>query len=262
MKISLSLRIAVLFSVLLSLAAASRSDAAEEKNWTGNLNMFLGGKRLEKDDWEPVDKQAEFGAQVDFRKRNWPLNIAIDLLGAIGEERVPFGSGNIKVESRTSELNLGIRKIWDGAPHVRPFLGGGFSFARASLRFSPSGTPIEVSGDGTGVWLGGGVFWTLGESFNIGFELKSSSAKVSIAGVEVAAGGRHFGLLLGYHWGGAAAPAAGPDTRQRPGPESDSLEIERQKLDLERQRLEVEKQKLELERRKLQEQGGPGAKPD
>lgn len=261
MKISLSLRIAGLLAILLSPAAASRAAAAEEKSWTGDLNMFLGGKRLEKDDWEPADKQGEFGVQVDFRRRNWPLNIAVDLLGAVGEGKVPFGSGNISVESRTSELNMGIRKIWDNAPHVRPFIGGGLSFARASVSFSSSGIPFEVSGDGTGVWLGGGVFWTLGGSFNIGFELKSSSAKARIAGVEVAAGGRHFGLLLGYHWGGAAAPASGQDT-QRPGPGNDSLEIERQKLDLERQRLEVEKQKLELERQKLQEHGDPGVKPD
>jgi len=38
-----------------------------------------------------------------------------------------------------------------------------------------------------------------GVKFKLGFELKSSSANVSIAGENIAAGGSHIGLFVGYH---------------------------------------------------------------
>jgi hypothetical protein len=41
---------------------------------------------------------------------------------------------------------------------------------------------------------------TLGQSFNLGFDLRYSSADITLGGFEVEAGGTYAGLLLGYHW--------------------------------------------------------------
>lgn len=169
---------------------------AQQDAWTGNVNVLLGAKALDKDDWEPAEEQGEFGIEVDFRQKDWPVNIAIDLLGAAGEGT----QSGIKLESRTSELNIGVRKIWDHFPHVRPFIGGGLSFMRAEAKGSALGITVSDKDTGTGLWLGGGVYWTLGESFNIGFEFKSSSGEVTLFNTNVNAGGGHFGILAGYHW--------------------------------------------------------------
>ena len=103
---------------------------------------------------------------------------------------------NIKFESKTSELNVGIRKIWDRSRHVRPFIGGGIAFITGEF----SGFGLSDDDSATGFWIGGGVYWTLAEHFNIDLEAKSSSANVTLFGVEADAGGGHFGVLAGFNW--------------------------------------------------------------
>ena len=62
------------------------------------------------------------------------------------------------------------------------------------------GLRASADDDAIGFWIGGGIYWTLGEHFNIGFDLRWSKAEVTINGVDGEAGGGHAGLLLGYHW--------------------------------------------------------------
>jgi|GEM_PF-410746 len=250
----------VLLGPLFFFGPLPRAAAAEGNKWTGNANVFSGAKALDEHDWTPADEQNEFGFETDFRKRGWPVSIELDFLGAAGSgSAFDPGPGELKMESRTSELNVGIRKTWDGFPHVRPYVGGGLTFAGASAKISGLGTSATDSDRGTGLWLGGGVYWTLG-AFNIGFDLRGSSAKVTIFNVDTDAGGGHFGLLLGYHWGGPAEryKAAAPVIAQPQAPagsyEKDSLELEKQRLEIEKQRLELEREKLEFEKQKLQKQ--------
>ena len=195
--------IAVLALVPFVLCA---SVASAQDQWTGNINVFLGQKSLDKDDWEPIEKQSEFGIEVDFRKKDWPVNIAIDILHSWAEDTVsltdPFtGPYDMKVTGNTTEFNIGIRKIWDEFSSVRPFIGGGLSYIRAEFEGTIPGLGSASDSDtGVGIWLGGGVYFTLGEHFNIGVELKYSDAEVTLFDVDGDAGGTHYGLLAGYHW--------------------------------------------------------------
>jgi opacity protein-like surface antigen len=192
--------IIIVLALALSFLCVSVVSAQE---WTGNVNAFLGGKTLDKSDWEPAEKQGEIGVEIDFRPKDWPINIAIDLLGASGEgDFVDPVFGTIDTfKSRTSEVNIGIRKIWEGLALVRPFIGGGLSFMHAEAEVDIPGVGSDTESDsGAGIWLGGGVYFTLGEHFNLGLEVKYSKADVTIAGVDTDAGGTHFGLLAGYHW--------------------------------------------------------------
>lgn len=34
--------------------------------WTGNVNVFIGVKALDEDDWEPVDMHDQIGVLADF----------------------------------------------------------------------------------------------------------------------------------------------------------------------------------------------------
>lgn len=191
----------LVLALLLSLLCASVVSAQE---WTGNINAFLGQKTLnDKDFWEPAEEQGEFGIEFDFRQRNWPISIAIDLMVASGEGDFfdPFNGTIDTFKSRTSEFNIGVRKVWEGISPVRPFIGGGVSFMHAEAEeVVPGVGSFTDTDDGTGLWLGGGVYFTLGYNFNLGLELKYSTADVTLENVDTNAGGTHFGLLVGYHW--------------------------------------------------------------
>ncbi len=181
--------------------------ATGEEEYTGNVNLFLGGKTLD-NDWKPVEDQGEFGIMVDFKRVGWPVSIAIDILGSYADDDIIVNLPpliSIKFEGATTEFCFGVRKIWDTSTNMRPFLGGGLAIISAEAEIGP----FDDDDSAAGIWLGGGVYWTLTEHFNIGLLLRYSDAEVTLspsyAGVtlgstDIDAGGGHFGLILGYHW--------------------------------------------------------------
>ena len=164
--------------------------------WTGNVNFFLGAKSLDENDWAPVDQHAEFGVLVDFKQQDWPVSIALDFLGST-EEATELG---VNFEGTTSEFDVGVRKIWgtEGST-IRPYIGGGLAFIGAEFK-GTAFTTVSDDDNATGIWLNGGVYWTLNQSFNIGLDLRYSQADVTLFGVDADAGGTHAGLILGVHW--------------------------------------------------------------
>ena len=195
----------LVFAILMICAMGSKVYAAQQTDWTGNVNFFLGSKTLDEDDWEPLEDQAEFGIKVDFKQQSWPVSIAIDSSYSSDDGDLLIwdsflGFVDLDIEGNTSELSLGVRKIWDHFPIVRPFIGGGIAFISAEMEGSAFG--ISVSDDDTamGIWIGGGVYWTISEHFNLGLDLRWSKAEVTLFDEDGEAGGTHFGLLIGYHW--------------------------------------------------------------
>lgn len=172
------------------------------QEWTGNVNALLGAKALDKEDWEPVEDHTEFGILIDFKKETWPVSIAIDLLQSEADDTMVdplFGlvaSGN----GETTELNFGVRKIWDQNAKARPYIGGGLALISAEASAQVFGISVSEDDDAEGLWINGGVYWTLGESFNIGLDLRYSQAEVTLVGFDAEAGGAHAGLVLGFHW--------------------------------------------------------------
>lgn len=194
----------LIFIFVFSIGGISPA-LAEEERWTGNVNFFLGIKTLDDDDWEPIEEQGEAGISVDFRQQSWPINLVVEYLHSASDEEDAvvcdsLGCFNLEAEGETSEVNIGFRKIWDSDHTVRPFLGGGVSFMKAEFTLSALGVEVSASDSGMGFWLGGGVYWTLSDHFNLGLEAKLSTADVNFEGIESDAGGFHLGLLAGYHW--------------------------------------------------------------
>ncbi len=181
-----------LLAMVMLSTICFKVSASPQSERTGNFNVFLGSKYLSDTEWPYVDVQAEAGIKFDFRKQSWPINLAAEYLRAEDDYTwIIFG-----IESKTTELNIGVRKIWEQFQHVRPFIGGGISFINGE--FTSHGTSDDDSS--IGVWFGGGVYWTLKKHFNIGLEIRESTADVDIFGKDVDAGGSHFGVLVGYHW--------------------------------------------------------------
>jgi opacity protein-like surface antigen len=187
--------ICAIFFAIIGFAPA----ASHAQNWTGNINFFLGGKTLKSSDWAPVEDHGQGGILVDFKKDTWPVSIAIDLLSSYTDE-VVWDGVPFKVEAETMEINIGVRKIWDHFSIIRPYVGGGVAYINAELTGASWNWIASQDDSALGIWLNGGVYWTLARAFNIGLDFRYSKAEVTLFGNDVAAGGRHAGLLLGYHW--------------------------------------------------------------
>lgn len=163
---------------------------------TGNVNLFLGAKELDEDDWAPVESQGEVAVEFDFRERSWPVNMVVGLRNA-QEEGEALG---LDFKSMTSEVSLGVRKIWESPQPIRPYIGAGLALIHAEIEASDGFSSVSDEDKAPGIWIGGGLYFTLAQHLNLGVDLRISAAEVTIAGVDVEAGGVHLGLLLGYHF--------------------------------------------------------------
>jgi hypothetical protein len=138
--------LSIVISWLLIPGLAMSQPSSNPDDWTGNVNIFLGAKILDKDDWDPVDEHFEAGVLIDFKQKSWPISIAIDFLRSSDEEDVSvavlnFGTFSFDLEGNTTEFNLGVRKIWDNPTVVHPFVGGGLAVISAEVK----GTALGVS---------------------------------------------------------------------------------------------------------------------
>lgn len=192
-----------IIAVMLCYGLMAAVPAAAETNG-GNINFFLGAKGLDDDDWL-ADEHGEFGLLYDFGGKDWPVQLAVGMLFSGGEfDSYIFVPGSgfsfYNQEVRTREFNLGVRKYWGPIGRMYPYIGGGLAHIRLRVEehfgFWP---PYSTSDDGTGTWLDGGLMWRFNQ-FNIGFNIRASSADVTLNGREYEAGGGHAGLMLGYHW--------------------------------------------------------------
>lgn len=189
-------------NVLLILAALVLAAQApvSGQGWGGDADFLLAGKHLDHDDWDPTSHQGELGVLTNWRGPDWPVALAADLLVSGADEDASRG-GFTEQRGSTSELDLGVRKVFRTGAHARPYVGGGLGAVsgRIELR-GPAGT-VSDRDSGLGVWLNGGIFWTI-DAFNIGADVRLSSAQVRLFGADKNAGGVHLGMLVGYHWGG------------------------------------------------------------
>ncbi|MCW8919482.1 MAG: hypothetical protein OQL08_11800 [Gammaproteobacteria bacterium] len=179
--------------------------AHADSDWGGNVNLLLGGKSLDDGDWL-AHQQGEAGILLDFGRRDWPLHIAVDLLRSRGDfdglvYYLPSTTlYHVEEEVTTRELNFGVRHYFDTASTMRPYIGGGMALVSLESDWRiDSGAWQHDKGEGTGIWLNGGILWGFG-AFNLGFDVRLSVADVEMDLGTYKGGGGHTGLLLGYHW--------------------------------------------------------------
>jgi hypothetical protein len=185
---------------LLFFCCFSISHADE---FSGNINIIYGFKVMNKLDFEPVDVQSEIGVEFDFGNKNWPACIAIDILRSSDTDIFHCPDfGAVDVEGLTSEIHIGLRKIFPSKPGFPVFqvLEGGFSFITCELKAELFNLPLTFDESGTGFWLGGGLYLKVFEPFHIGIKFKYSSAQIVFLDEEYNAGGLHYLLLFGIHF--------------------------------------------------------------
>ncbi|MBU1171349.1 MAG: outer membrane beta-barrel protein [Proteobacteria bacterium] len=169
---------------------------------SNNINLMLGQKQLESDDWEsPYDEQGEFGILCDFRGENWPVSLALEFLGSAKDDT----EDGLTVTGSTTEICIGLKKIWEtDNTRVRPFVGFGLASITAKIEGEYEGITASTEETGVGFYISGGVLFTLTEHFNLGFIARFSKANVTFENQyvesDIEAGGSHAGILVGFHW--------------------------------------------------------------
>ncbi len=195
-------KIIILISLCLVLSIPS---LAMSNDWTGNINVLLGSKLLDEDEWAPVEEHGEVGISCDFKQTHWPISITFAYLSSEDDgAAVVFVPGPGwtygDFEAETREINVGVKKIWDITEIIKPFAGGGLSFINAEFTGTTFGTTQSQDDDAVGIWIGGGIIFTLAKHLNLGFQAGYSYAEVELFGVEANAGGSHGLFIVGFHW--------------------------------------------------------------
>lgn len=113
------MRIAVVSAAVLAVTAIASPSASAD--FEGNVNFFLGAKSLNSNDWSPNDSQVAFGAVMSFGMKDWPVQIAGDVLVSVDETT----AGSVKTTGATFEFDPGIRWLILKKGTVVPYIGGG-----------------------------------------------------------------------------------------------------------------------------------------
>jgi hypothetical protein len=178
----------VCVSALVLVLLVAWSGAALAAGASGNVNLLLGKKFLDDDLWDDteLDEQDSLGLMFDINPAAWPVSIAVDLLRSEDE-------GAYDVDGETQEIDLGVR--WYSNPLsqiIRFYAGGGLGLIEAEIEGDDD--------DAVGLWLNGGIVFTIVKHVNLGLDLRYSMAEVELYDEDVDAGGLTTSLLAGFHF--------------------------------------------------------------
>lgn len=170
---------------------------AQERNFTGNLNFIAGSKQLISENWGLgiYNFVNEFGAELDFRHRSWPLSLDIGYL--TGEATTGlFGNLNAKI----SELSFGLKKNIKPLSFLNINISGGVVMVDAEIDFIILKTKITDEDQTTGYYVSFGMNWILFKRLNIGYQARLTKADMDLFGATRDAGGVHSLFLIGFNF--------------------------------------------------------------
>lgn len=170
----------------------------------GNANFLLGNRQIDtgKEDAQDIEDQPVFGASVDFKTGILPFSWFLGAYASAKEEDVDLGSGGrATVTAALAEVSFGVGKVWKLAV-VRPFVHGGVAATALKIEFDVDGGGSEDISDNSGAVYGeGGVYWRLGDSFNIGVAGRLLlGTDYDFEGESIEADYAQGGLILGWGW--------------------------------------------------------------
>ena len=172
------------------------------KEPTGNINFAMGVLRTADDFSEAfnLDERIEIGTTCDVKNETWPISIAFKYFLSYGDSKTSGNSYGLRkdkdVDVYCTETYLGIRKVLERFPSVRPFVGGGLYTVNMYVDISYD----DEFDTGLGVWGEIGAYIALAKQVDIGLIWRWSKAKINVFGIKPDTGGIHFDLLIGYHF--------------------------------------------------------------
>lgn len=172
----------------------------------GNANFLLGMRNPTEDrfDHRTVDALQDipaFGVSVDFRTGNLPINWVVGAYGATKQADQTISGQKLTITSTFSELSFGVNKIWSSGK-ARPHVGGGVTYMKGELEFDQNGKSRSRDDKSPAFYAEGGVYWRLGQAFNIGVSGRVvRGTSLTLGGQDLQGDYAQLGLVLGWGWG-------------------------------------------------------------
>lgn len=163
----------------------------------GNVNLSLGQRSLDENDFDPVDQQMFVGGTVDFNV-DWPVNLA----GGLYFSQKSDSIGGTDVSASVAEVTFGVLKTWSVGTNTHPFFGGGLGIVRASAEIDDGFFDAKEDDTSPALYTEGGVYWRLTNAFNLGVSGRFMTAPgIEFAGEDFDTTYFQLGLLAGWAWG-------------------------------------------------------------
>lgn len=180
------------FALLLASCAAAPSAPQEMStaDRANRISIYLGGRELDEDDYDPVESQFTFGIEFVHERPENVVGFEIGLMGSEDDGHL----GPFDVEGRTGEIYAGIHKSF-GTDVVRPYVGVGLAYINSEVE-------VENVDDDDGSAAGyahAGINFDVSPAFAIGFDFRILFASdMEIAGVDTDADYGQLALILGF----------------------------------------------------------------
>ncbi len=182
----------VLLCLCLSLCSVSYAEIIG-----GNINFLLGQRTMMDSDWDDLEVQNQglFGVNVDLQLPALP-GIEFGLMTS----REEGDTAATETDVTLTDLFVGINKTWNlPASPVHPFIGGGLTVRTIETDLELFATEFEDDDNDLALYFHGGVFWTIGEHFNIGLDARIIvGGEMELFDGDVNANSYVTSLILGY----------------------------------------------------------------
>lgn len=191
--------------VLAACASTSRSNQNSSPSpgeyRSSRIDLYLGERSLDKDDWSPVEDQPVLGLEFVHESHDAPVGFEVALFGSRKKDDVDSPIGPVDVTGETVELSVGIRKTFlKDDSRFHPYVGGGLAAIRAKFEGEDQTTGASASDDDTSgaLYLHGGIDFDLGPGFLLGADLRYlGGSDITLFGENGSADYLQFALVLG-----------------------------------------------------------------
>jgi opacity protein-like surface antigen len=204
--LALVLRVALLGS-LASCASSSFSAQRPPREPLGasKLELYLGGRSFDHDDWHPVEDQGMVGLEFVHEGRDAPVGFEVAVFASEDDEHafhIPSGH-TVELRGETEEFSIGLRKTFslEEGP-VHPYVGGGLSGIHAEFKgVTASGSSTTDEDGSAGLYLHTGIDFDLGPNFLMGFNLRFLTlTDIRLFGVSGTADYAQFAIVFGFRF--------------------------------------------------------------
>ena len=169
---------------------------------SGNV-QFLVGQRWLSDAWDAVDEPSVFGVEVDFAPQTSPIRVALGVQMAGDSSTLPGPiAGSDDIDVGFFELSAGF--LWHPVKKAiaRPYIGGGVLTMGAATGTDLVFFGADESDQSFGFYGNAGIFFKVGEHFNIGIDGRIvRETEFDFGAVEIDGDYEQAALLIGFSWG-------------------------------------------------------------
>lgn len=194
-----------------------------EARAVGNLNFFYGQKNLS-NKWDNLGYDiggwiensdlskhpGAFGIELDVIDDGMPLAAVIGIRTSYKDYVFNYFYYGISDQYKLNitEVNIGLKKIWEGENNWNFSISGGVDFADARLSIKMHDydyyyNQVMYEDSGFGGWLGTSIYYTFDNTINIGWDIRYSNISVNFSDLnngQYNLGGIHYGVIVGYHF--------------------------------------------------------------